>query len=481
MSRILKNYAYNFAYQVLVILVPLITAPYLSRTVGAEGLGIYSYVNSATYVIAMVCMLGIYNYGNREIAYVRDDPERLNRVFWELMALRAMLGIAGTVIYAVVAFANGSYALYFAIYYGWSLAYFLDCTWLYVGVEDMKPAVLKNVFAKLVGVVGIFLFVKGPQDLVAYVAILSVSTLVANLSAYPYLRKYVGKPLIDRSNFARHLHGSVMLFLPSAATLVYLQLDKVLVVLLTGDSAQLGFYDYAEKIVTIPLTLITVLSTVMMPRIAHEFAVGNRDGMFKYLKVAADCSFFLAFPLAFGLAMASDNLVDWYLGDAFSLSATVIALLTPVVVLNSFEGILGRQYLTATNRLKPLTAAYVSAAVVNVAVNCALLPSLGCIGAAVATVASSLTSVAVEGFSVRGSVSVGYLLSCAPKYCVFAAVMAIGIGVATDLTPIDGPLLTLEQMFVGLLTLLLLSILTKDEVFGFVARRLAKAFKGAGR
>lgn len=478
MGKILKNYVYNFSYQILVILVPLITAPYLSRTVGAEGLGIYSYVNSSAYAIAMIAMLGIYNYGNREIAYVRDDSEKLNKVFWELMSLRLFLGAFGTIIYGFVTFINYKYAMYFVIYYGWTLAYFLDCTWLYVGVEDMKPAVLKNVFAKVAGVAGIFLLVKGPQDLAIYIGILSTSTLIANLSAYPYLSKYVGKPKIEFSSFKRHIRGSILLFLPSAATLVYLQLDKVLVVLLTGDSAQLGFYDYAEKIVTIPLTLITVLSTVMMPRIAHEHAVGNRDNMFKYLKAAADCSLLLAFPLAFGLSIASTNLVNWYLGDTFALTAVAIIVLAPIVVLNSLEGILGRQYLTATNMLRPLTVAYVSAAVINVLINCALLPILGCIGAAVATVASSLTSVVVEIIAVNDSLPIKKLLSSVPRYFLFGVAVAVTVVIFTLFSPVRGVLLTVAQMSVGLVSLFAMCVLTKDEVFYLIIRRLTSAIIG---
>ena len=82
MGRIAKNYIYNLMYQLLVLLVPLITAPYLARVLGSEGTGIYSYVHSMTSIICTISLLGIYNYGNRQIAYVRDNKEQISQTFW---------------------------------------------------------------------------------------------------------------------------------------------------------------------------------------------------------------------------------------------------------------------------------------------------------------------------------------------------------------------------------------------------------------
>lgn len=474
MGRIVRNYLYNIAYQVLVILAPLLTAPYLSRTVGAEGLGVYGYVNTAAYVIGMISLLGIYNYGNRQVAYVRDDREKMNEVFWEVMLLRCLLGAIGTAVYLAVSYLNGGYFIYFMLYLPWLVAYNIDCTWLFVGVEDMRPAVLKNVLAKLTGVASIFVFVRGPNDLWKYVLALSLSMLVANVSAYPQLRKYVGRPRIRLGSLPGHLRGSVALFLPSVATLVYLQVDKVLIIWLTGSSAQLAYYDYAEKIVTIPLTIITVLSTVMMPRIANEFAKGNDEGILRHLKAASDFSAMMALPLAVGFFVMSGNLVDWYLGADFGATATVIMIISPVVVLNSFEGIIGRQFLTATNRTIPLTRAYALAAVVNVAINAVLLPLIGCYAAAIATAASSLVSVVVEALSVRAELRLTELLSSLPRYLSVACAMGVVMLVPTALGLV-GPGLTICQILLAIVFYFSVLCVLRDEQVLLAARKVRNA------
>ena len=94
-GRIVRNYLYNFIYQLLVLVAPLITAPYLARVLGAEQLGIYSYVFSFTTVITTVTLMGIYSYGNRQMAYLRDDRKIMSKEFGEIMTLRYVLALIG--------------------------------------------------------------------------------------------------------------------------------------------------------------------------------------------------------------------------------------------------------------------------------------------------------------------------------------------------------------------------------------------------
>ena len=217
MSRILKNYFYNILYNMSVLLVPLITAPYLARVLGAERLGIYSYVSSSTSVIMSVSLFGIYSYGNRQTAYMRDDSEEMSQMFWDIMGLRAVLGIFGTIVYIVYARISG-FEIFFRLFYIYYLANVFDCTWLFVGLEDMKIPALKNMFAKILSTLCIFLLVKSEQDIGRYIFLLSLSTMIANILAYPQLRKYIKVKKIQLKNFKKYLWGSIELFLPSLST-----------------------------------------------------------------------------------------------------------------------------------------------------------------------------------------------------------------------------------------------------------------------
>ena len=350
MGKITKIYLFNLIYQFFIMLVPLAPPPYLARVLGAEALGTYSYVHSVAYLVTTITLLGIYQYGNRQVAYVRDDPGKLSMVFWQVISTRIVLALFGTIAYVVVVLFVNRYLVLFLLYYPYVLAYFLDCTWLFVGVEDMKWAVIKNTVTKVIAVIGIFFFVKSKDDLPVYVFIQGVSVLISNLLAYSQLSRYVQNPRIDFRNLRNDLYGAFILFLPSVATTIYTQCDKVMIELMTGATNEVSFYDYSEKIVMIPLTFITVLSTVMMPRIANEYKKGNKDNISELLNRAARFSLFIACPMVFGLIAVADKLIPWYLGEEFVPTVYAIILIAPIIISNTLTGISGGQYFTATNK-----------------------------------------------------------------------------------------------------------------------------------
>ena len=92
-NKVGRNLAYNLIYQILILLLPLITSPYISRVMGAEGIGIYSYVSSIAYYFLIFINLGLANYGNRSIARVREDEEKRSQVFCSIQGMQILGGI----------------------------------------------------------------------------------------------------------------------------------------------------------------------------------------------------------------------------------------------------------------------------------------------------------------------------------------------------------------------------------------------------
>lgn len=458
-----KNYFYNAAYQMLVMITPIITAPYLARVLGADNLGIYSYINSSGNIITTISLLGMHSYGNRLTAYVRDDQNKLTATFWELELTRFYLAIIGSFVYIIYALFNKGYRLYFVVYYLYIAAQFVDINWFYTGMEDMKITTIRNFVTRLINVIGIFLFVKKKSDLWIYLFMLAVTTFAANLSIYIGLSRYIGKPVLKEKHTLVHIKGSVELFLPQVASMLYLQVDKVMLKWMTGESDIVSYYDQAEKIVMIPLSLITAVSTVMMPRIANEFHKENKKEIERLLFRAGKITLCMAMPLMLGIFSVARKFIPWYLGSEFRASATTIMILSPIVLLNSLAGISGKQYFTATNQITILMKAYVTAAIMNVVINAILIPKLGYVGAAVATVASSAASVFIQYYYLLKQINLNGLVKIGIKYFVGAMLMAATIRFvsrkmnATVMT-------TVIQVFTGIIIYFIYLILTKDDV-----------------
>lgn len=476
MGRIARNYLYNVAYQILVLVAPIVTAPYLARVLGADNLGIYSYVNSSGNIITTITLLGIYAYGNRQTAYVRENKKTLTSTFWELEITRLILGSIGTVIYIGYSLLNKEYSIYFLIYYPYILAQFIDCSWIYVGLEDMKPTVMKNAVTKLVNIAGIFLFVKEKDDVWIYIMMLAVTTLVANISIYTQLSKYIGKPSADLRKIPQHIKGTVGLFLPQVASLFYLQVDKVMLAWMTGETNQVSFYDQAEKIVTIPLSLITVISTVMMPRIANEYKKHNQAVIDNLLSKAGRFALCMAIPMMFGIFSIAGDFIPWYLGSEFQPTAIAIMVLSPIVVLNSLAGISGNQYFTATNQISILMKAYVTAAVMNIAVNALLIPHIGYVGSAIATVLSSLSSVIIQYHFMLKQVKLKGLLKGMLKYLIGGLIMCAAVLYIGRLMPAT-IITTFAQVVAGLSIYFIYLVVTKDDLIKESFTLVFKKFK----
>lgn len=463
MNKIAKNYIYNLIYQLIALVVPLITVPYVVRVIGADGTGIYSYVNSVTAMLTTFVMLGFYTYGNRQIAYVRDDDQKLNDTFWRIMTCRFIVMIIGTAIFAVTVAVINKYTVPFILYYTYMLGYFVDCTWLFVGVEDMKWAVLKNIFLKLFATAMIFIFVRDANDTGLYIFIQGGSILFANLLAYTQLKRYVGKPKFVFKGIKKDFYNSVLLFLPGVASTIYLQCDKIMLEMLGKPIAQVSQYDYAEKIVNIALSFITVLSTVMMPRIANEFAQGRKSKIEELLCRAAKVSLFLACPLMLGMMIVANKLIPWYLGDEFLPSVKVIIIISPIIISNTLTGISGSQYFTATNQIKILLISQISACVGNIAANALLIPKFGLYGAAVATLVSSFVCAIIQYAHLCRQVKLKGVGKSAAKYLLFSIIMAAAVWIASR--NLSASIVTnIIQVAIGFVVYLVLCLIFKDEV-----------------
>lgn len=475
MSKLFKNYIYNLLYQIFLIIVPLITAPYLTRVLSSKTLGIYDYINSITSIITTFGLIGLQSYGFRQIAYFRDDKERVSKEFSSILILRLMLLAIVTVVYIPISRVS-EYRLYYNIQYLLILAQFVDVSWVFIGFEDLKIVSFRNFLAKFITVLGIFIFLRDDADLWKYFAVFALSTLVTTLSVYPVLKKYVSFIRTDLKTIRRHIVPSVKLFIPQVATLLYLQFDKVMLKSMTREASQVAYYAYAEKIINIPLAAITALSTVMMPRFANLYSNSNKNTIADYLIKTVNFAMFLAIPMMVGLSSIASGFMPWYLGKEYNISATVVIALSPICVLNALANVFGAQYLTAVNRTRELTISYYSAAFINLGMNAILIPYLGCIGAAIATVMCSFASVIIQLLYVTKDVSLKTLDNNILKNITASIPMVICILVVKRLMNISA-ISTFIEVILGGSLYTICSLVLKEKNCMYVVKTIKKKFQ----
>ncbi|WP_169311190.1 oligosaccharide flippase family protein [Loigolactobacillus coryniformis] len=194
------------------------------------------------------------------------------------------------------------------------LASAADVSWVFMGLENFKVTVLRNFIFKIISIFFIFTFVNNKEDLLKYILIISVSSFLGNLSLWPYLKKYLDKFSLQDLGLVQHLKPAIALFIPQIAINIYAVLNKIMLGKMISVEAS-GFFDSSDKIVRMVLTILTALTTVMMPHVANAYMNGQKEKVDFYLKKSFNISLFIAIPMMFGLNAIAADFVPLFLAN----------------------------------------------------------------------------------------------------------------------------------------------------------------------
>lgn len=469
-KSISKNYLYQLSYQILALIIPLITTPYISRVLGAEGIGIYSFTYSiATYFI-LFGSLGIAMYGQREIAYVQDKKEERSRIFWEIVILRLVLmTISATVFY--FAYCTGEeYQLYYKILLIELFSNAIDISWFFQGLEEFKKTVTRNFIIKAAFTICIFIFVKSPADLTKYFFVAIGGNLLGNLSLWIYVPKYVQKIKIKSLKVFRHLKHTFFLFIPQIATQVYTILDKTMIGYIVADKSEVGYYEQAQKVINMLLTLVTSLGTVMVPRMANTFASGDKEQMKRYLQNSFKFTYTIAFPVMLGVIAVSANFVPIFFGEGYESVVTLINILAITILFIGMSNVTGTQLLLPTKRQKEFTISVTIGAIVNFVLNWIFIYHYRAIGGAITTVISEILVAGIQLWFLRKEWDLKEILKLARNNVIAGVLMfivAYGIGMVIS-NPVLGIVL---QMAAGVAVYGITLLLLKDPFVFYLLER----------
>lgn len=470
-----KNYIYNLVYQWVALMVPLITTPYVSRVLGADGVGAYSYTYSMATYFVMFGNLGVNEYGQIKVAGSRDTKE-ISRIFWELVLFKTIMTTGSLLVFW---FTIGIHSKYWKLYFILGL-YFLasitDVAWFLQGLEEFKKTAFRSCFIKIAGVILIVCFVKQPEDVYKYAAILHISTLVGNMALWGYMPRYLMRVPLRELRVFSHTKQSLVFFLPVIASSVYSVMDKNMIGWITGSEAENGYYEQAHKIQQTILQAVLSLSTVLLPRVTFLFSenkTGEIRSMLNRLLQFVAC---IAFPLTFGLIGVADKLVPWFLGEDFMQSIALLKIFSFLIVLIAYDNFIGHQCLMARGLQKEFNKGIISGAAVNFVLNCFFIPQLGGRGAAISSVVSEVVIFSVFFYYGKDLLDIRNLLRFSGRYLTAAVVM---LGVVWLVGKrIESPFAMLVQAGVGGVIYFVICILLGDKL---ILECIAKQMRMGGR
>lgn len=454
-TSIKKNYIYSIAYQVLTIVTPLITIPYVSRVFGAEYLGIYSWTNTVAQYFVLFALMGLMNYGNRTIAMVRDNKEELNRTFCEIYCMQLITGIAALLVYLIYAvlIAN-EYKLYSLILTIYVLSAVFDINWLFFGLEKFKLTVTRNTVIKLATVIAILTLIKRKEDLWLYTTIFAVGMLASSMALWQYARKEISWVKPTWAGISKHFKPNLVMFIPVIAVSIYKYMDKLM---LGGFSkTEVGYYENVEKIFTVALGFITAFGSVMLPRMSNIAAKAGIGTAEKTIRSSMRFILGLSFALAFGMVAVSSEFVVVYFGSGFEPCALIMVSLAPTIIFQSWANVIRTQYLIPFQHDKVYVVSVILGAVINFIINYLLIPKMGAIGAVIGTVAAEVCVAIYQTLKSRKDLRIlQYIIEGLP-FIAFGTIMYIVVRFIAKMQISSGVLLLAAEIIGGAIVYLML-------------------------
>ena len=427
-KRSLKvNFLLNSAYQILLVITPLVTAPYLSRVLGASQTGVFSYTQSIANYFVMFATLGMSTYGVRVIALCGEDRRERSRAFWSAFA--SQLCVASVVAVAYLAYALTIHAGDFlcSLVWGlWVLSAVGDVSWLLFGCEEFKIPTVRSFATKLASLAIIFGFVHEPGDVWLYVLAVAGAYLVNVVLVWPFVGRYVDPYRPTWHEVARHFRPNIGLFIPVIAVSLYTSLDRIMLGSMS-TMTESGYFQYSEQVSRMPLQVITALGTVMMPRMVSMLTEGRRDQAVSVLGTSLWIMLVCAFAFAFGIFAVVPVFVPVFLGDGYAPCELLMVVMCGIIPIICVTNVIGKQYLLPMQHDWEYTASLIAGATVNVLLNLLLIPQLASLGTAIATVAAETTILVVQVILVWKELPLLDYVKKAAPFFVIGAMMAAAV------------------------------------------------------
>ena len=405
--KVIKNYLYNLSYQILTIILPIITVPYVTRIFTSEALGNYGFYNSIVSYFSLFAMLGIGIYGTKQIAAARN----VSSTFWNIYAIQLIASLLALFVYSMTLLSIPKMSGIIPIILGIGLlTKMIDISWLFTGKEDFKKITLRNTMVKVAGVISIFTFIKGSEDLYLYIFLIVIFDFLGQFVMWIPAKKFIKRPSFDTKIIKKNLHPIVLLFLPQVAISLYVVLDRTLLGLL-GSYSDVGIYEQGQKLTSILLTVVSSLGAVMLPRVANLLSERKEKEAQNMVRFSFILYNLIIFPMIFGLIAINEIFVKLFLGQNFQDVKYVLYIIVFNIMFIGWTNILGYQVLVVRNKNKEFMLSTTIPAIVSVAVNITVIPFFGYIGASITSVVVEFLVFAIQWYYSRNIINKNLLFN----------------------------------------------------------------------
>lgn len=480
-KSLMVNIGYNMISQIVALVVPLFTSPYIARVFNPELIGRYSYALANSSYFVLVECLGFSLYGQIKIAAKRDDKEETSRLFWEIIILKLLLMALSSIAYLAIIFIRSD-----AEQRGLSgimllniIAAGIDVTWFLNGLEEFKTIAIRSIGVRLVNIISIFTLIKSDENFLLYAVIMQGANLIANLTVYPKVFKNVRWCGLKGISIFQHFRPAAIYFVPGVVNTIFSSSDKTMLGIWSGDF-EVGIYEQANKISQICMNAVCAIGNVILPRASYLYHNDNAKEMAdKLIYTSLGIVQLISVPAVLGIISISEEFVLIFFGTGYEKSAAVLVILSFNVMLIALSNLCGQQCLIARERQREYNIAIIISALVNVILNVFAIKAARSIGAAIASVLASVVCLYSIIYMSKGILSIKKIFLGSWKYYVSGLLMSVLIISVKKI--LYGSLgVMILHVAVGIIIYVLFLILFKEQIVQEVWQDILKKLRRNG-
>lgn len=470
------NFIMNFILSASQVIFPLITFPYISRVLLADGTGKITFATSVANYFLMIASLGIPTYGIRACAQVRNDKEKLSKTVQELLIINFITTFLTIIMYVICVCAVPKFRnepILFFINGINILLNMIGMNWLYQALEQYDYITFRSVLFKILSVILMLLLVHRRGDYIIYAAITVLAAVGSNVLNLIRARQYVDLKFGKEYDLRQHIKPIFILFAQSLAVSIYTNLDTVMLGFIKSD-VDVGYYNAAVKVKNVLVSLVTSLGNVLLPRMSLYAKQHKNSEFLGTMSMAMNFTMLISIPLAFYFSVYSTETISFLAGNGFYGAILPMKIITLSIIPIGLTGILGIQVLTAIEKEKYVLYSVVTGAGVDFILNLLWIPVMGAAGAALSTVLAEFSVLALQIIFLKKMLQEIKENLRTTVYLIFALISTL-ISYCVKIIDIHSSFLTLiVSVFVFFAVYFSLLLISKDKLFIRITNSLKK-------
>lgn len=327
-----SNVIINLIRTLTMTILSFLTYPYITRALGDQVFGLYSWANAFVYYFLVLAKISIPSLAIRECSKVKDDKEKLAslaKTFFFIQGITTLLsfGLMCVFVFSVPSLLE-SKELIFLLSLNF-LAGAFSFEWIYIALEKHFYITVRSISFIAVGALMTFMFIRR-SDTYAFLmgevyiyALIAISyTLLTSLTNCLLLPHYISLKKARLCPIKPLIRPLLVLFLISFALTLYNQTDQFLLGLIDTSKASVGSYSVGVKGIDIVITLITSLYAVFLPRASYYYSKENKRFYQILINGSFALTFFIAIPAIATMATMAKPITSLISGSGDVLSGS---------------------------------------------------------------------------------------------------------------------------------------------------------------